>query len=431
MPFRSSSSFRAPAALSVPFRFRPGVVRGLLALVILIGFVGVALTPAGCERAGESDQAASGAVIVSIPPLEGLVAPVLGPDHAVRVLVPSGRSVHGYRPTPKDIAALGTAQAVVLVGLNLETGVARAARRVPVITMADALGIASEDEEDHSGHDHDGHDHAHGSVDPHLWLDPVLAARFVRALPGVLPPELVDGRGQTGRTPSGSRRRSTLIGEAYRRAACAVRGPTDRDAPRLVQPPRRAVWFAGRGGACARSRRSSPSAADIAKSVEAIRAEGVGAIFVEPQFGRSSADAGRGGGGRGTRHARPAGHGRLGRDRCAGIWTRSSAGWARRRPVPIKDASVPCALRMDGPAPTLMTTAFPSDRPRGRRLVRLRRRRAGARAGDARCARRRAAGHPGAQRGREVDAAADPAGPAEAHRGLGADSREVARGRPP
>ena len=287
MPFRSSSSFRAPAVLSLPSRFRPGVARGLLALVTLIGFVGVALTPAGCERAGESDQAASGAVIVSIPPLEGLVAPVLGPDHAVRVLVPSGRSVHGYRPTPKDIAALGTAQAVVLVGLNLETGVARAARRVPVITMADALGIASEDEEDHSGHDHDGHDHAHGSVDPHLWLDPVLAARFVRALPGVLPPDLVDD--ETAGRAERLAAEIDAVGEAYRQRLAPFEGrPIVTHHASFNRPAER---YGLRVAAVLRAVETlEPSAADIAKSVEAIRAEGVGAIFVEPQFGRSSAE---------------------------------------------------------------------------------------------------------------------------------------------
>ena len=152
-----------------------------------------AACPLGCDECADVPPLPhGGTVVVSIPPLAGLVRPLLPPNSEVRVLVPAGRSAHGYRPTPEDIAAIGRADAVVLVGMNLETGMAKAVRGKLVIRMADLVGIETDP---HAGHDHDhgAHDHAHDhgpGDDPHLWLDPVLAARFVRALPAALPESL-------------------------------------------------------------------------------------------------------------------------------------------------------------------------------------------------------------------------------------------------
>jgi zinc transport system substrate-binding protein len=267
-----------------PSRFRRprGIASALLALLGVIG-----LLP-GCEPAcpDPAPLAHGGTVVVSIPPLAGLVRPLLPPNSEVTVLVPAGRTAHGYRPTPEDIAAIGRADAVVLVGMNLETGMAKAVRGKPVIKMSEVLGL---DEDPHAGHDHSGdeHDHDHAAhTDPHLWLDPVLAARFVRALPGAVPESLRNE--ETAQNAEWLAEKIDGIDAEYaeRLAPFAGRAIVTHHASFTRVAERYGLEVA----AVLRAIETlEPSPADIAGAVRAIEDRGVGAIFVEPQFGVTSA----------------------------------------------------------------------------------------------------------------------------------------------
>lgn len=134
-----------------------------------------------CQRAADSPREPGPIrVVVSIPPLEGLCRPLLPDDAEVRVLVQAGRSPHGFEPTPSDIAAIGRADLVVLVGMGIESPLPASARSGErVLVMADALGIDEGGAQAHADHDHA---HAEGDADPHLWLDPVLVEEFIPTL---------------------------------------------------------------------------------------------------------------------------------------------------------------------------------------------------------------------------------------------------------
>ena len=249
----------------------------LLALALLVSF-----TLAGCRDQSGDEKPTT--VIVSIPPLVGLVEPLLAEGIELRVLVPAGRSAHGFQPSAADVAAVGRADAIVFVGLGLESAMARTVRTKPVITMASLLGI---DEAGHGHHDHDhAHDHDHGSSDPHLWLDPELASEFVRALPSALPAGVL--------APDAQERASALaaeidaVGEAFdaRLEPFAGRAIVTHHAS-FNRPAER---YGLRVAAVLRAIETlEPSPADIAAATRAIRDEGVHAIFVEPQFGTTSA----------------------------------------------------------------------------------------------------------------------------------------------
>jgi zinc/manganese transport system substrate-binding protein len=90
------------------------------------------------------------------------------------------------------VASLGKAQVLVINGLGMESflePVLKGAENKALITIDSSVGIkplAMEEEEDHGHghhhHDHDhGHHHGHGddAVNPHVWLDPTLAAKQV------------------------------------------------------------------------------------------------------------------------------------------------------------------------------------------------------------------------------------------------------------
>jgi len=100
-------------------------------------------------------------IVVTIYPLQ-YFAQRIGGDHAtVRTLVPIGAEAHGFAPTARDMVALGEADLVVTNGLRLEPWMPRAIDALensPPAVEASAEGIVRQ-----------------GGLDPHVWLDPLLA----------------------------------------------------------------------------------------------------------------------------------------------------------------------------------------------------------------------------------------------------------------
>lgn len=126
-------------------------------------------------------------VAVSIPPLLGLVKPLLPNGSTIESILPPGVSEHGFELSPGAVDLLSRADLVVLVGLGLEPQIEKVLANQPregrfVLRFAESVNL--EPPGDH-GHDHE-HDHAddhdHGSIDPHLWLDPMLAGKFIADL---------------------------------------------------------------------------------------------------------------------------------------------------------------------------------------------------------------------------------------------------------
>lgn len=106
----------------------------------------------------------------------------------VSVLVPSGTDTHGFEPSAKDVAQIQEADVFVYNSVEMETWVPSILESIDStdIVIVDASeGIELLDgDHDHGAEDHD-HDHDHEEeahsheVDPHIWLDPVLAQEEV------------------------------------------------------------------------------------------------------------------------------------------------------------------------------------------------------------------------------------------------------------
>ena len=162
-------------------------------------------------------------VAVSIKPLQLLARPVMQGVGAPRLLAPPGASPHGYALKPSEARLLGQADLILWIGPNLEGFLAKPlrthGRKARVLAIEEAEGLVllrARDGHDHGhdrhdgdehGHDlheeekhgHDrhaeeehgrdrhegeerGHDEAHGSIDPHLWLDPENGRRISRLI---------------------------------------------------------------------------------------------------------------------------------------------------------------------------------------------------------------------------------------------------------
>ena len=122
-------------------------------------------------------------VITTNTILADMTREISGDAAEVQCLVPTGVDLHGFDPTPADIAPLLEADLVVANGAGfepwLERFLAASGYTGPVVKATDGSVFITSgaDEHDHAEHGHDHHDH--GEQDPHAWQDPTQALRYV------------------------------------------------------------------------------------------------------------------------------------------------------------------------------------------------------------------------------------------------------------
>lgn len=230
-------------------------------------------------------------VVVTVAPLAGLVKPLLPAGTELKVLMSAGHSEHGYEFSPGDMAAIGSADLLVYVGGGLEVGVEEfiknhppGARRQDVCFMVVA-GVEPDAHDDH------GDEHHHG-VDPHLWLDTRLCVKLVDALG----PKVKAAAQASGASAGDIERAMT--------SEKADIGVLDRDYATQLAPLKgreivthHNAWsrLADRYGLTVAAvmrdiDESEMTPQAVAATVDAIRKQGVKAVFVEPQFDRVAAE---------------------------------------------------------------------------------------------------------------------------------------------
>ena len=158
------------------------------ALALLLG--------AGCGKKAGSGKPK---VAVSIFPIWDVTRRIAGDRLDVLLVLPPGKSEHGYDPTPKEIARLDGAKLALAVGLDMDVWVENIMRTAggasKVVRVGDKVktipidvepieegeehhddhGAAEEHHEDEKeDHHEDEHEHEHklGAPDPHVWMDP-------------------------------------------------------------------------------------------------------------------------------------------------------------------------------------------------------------------------------------------------------------------
>lgn len=144
-------------------------------------------------------------VVTSFFPLYDFARQLGGTNFDVRCLVPPGADPHSVEATAGSAKLVADSDLVLLLGLGIDGWVERLAKAEGRRQMATISGgiptrkpspLALEEfaksgaaahKHDHShDHDHD-HDHAHPvDVDPHLWMDPMIAHQLVKRIAGEL-----------------------------------------------------------------------------------------------------------------------------------------------------------------------------------------------------------------------------------------------------
>ena len=118
----------------------------------------------------------------------------------VTLLVPMGADPHDWEPTIRDTERLQEANMIIVNGIGYEHWLnSLEVTDIPGILVDTSNGIsildsAKYDEEKHDDHTkEDGHDdedkhdeHNHGTLDPHIWLNPVFAQLQVKNIANAL-----------------------------------------------------------------------------------------------------------------------------------------------------------------------------------------------------------------------------------------------------
>lgn len=158
-------------------KIRTSIV-ALLATVVL----------ASCQSSSPSSEEGL-SVVTTFYPVYEFTKQVVGENGTIMNLLSAGQDSHSYEPTPKELAQIAEADVFVYSSDYMETWVPDV---LATLTDSDVLVIEATADmdlfENEDGHDHDhdhdheeddhDHDHSH-AVDPHVWLDPVLAQDMV------------------------------------------------------------------------------------------------------------------------------------------------------------------------------------------------------------------------------------------------------------
>ena len=140
--------------------------------------------------------AKSPSVVVSLPPLQSLVASVMGDIASPHLILRGGRSPHDATLKPSDLRRLRGASLIVWVGPTLETFLAKpiaaVKKQTTLITLLDLPSLKRLSRRTSGSwelHDHD-HEAPRGLsdavIDPHMWLSPANAAAIARSVATVL-----------------------------------------------------------------------------------------------------------------------------------------------------------------------------------------------------------------------------------------------------
>ena len=144
----------------------------------------------GCDRvegpSGSSDQPR---VVASFFPLYDFAKVLGGADFNVVCLTPPGGDPHSMDVSPRTAQAVADAQLVLLLGFGLDSWVEKLAASQPQVRLCIASqGLTPRSVEKAAlaefattikSHKGDDTEHDANEVDPHVWLDPLIAQQIV------------------------------------------------------------------------------------------------------------------------------------------------------------------------------------------------------------------------------------------------------------
>jgi zinc transport system substrate-binding protein len=219
-------------------------------------------------------------VAASIVPLADFTRNVGGDLVTVKTIVPPGATEHTFEPTSGQIKSLSEAKVFVMNGLELERW---ATDVVGKVGSQGLVTVVAADAVPRSRLLKTG-----GQYDPHVWLDPSLAVYEVEAIrDGLIEADPSHEDSYTKNAADYIKKLETLDSEIKTITAKFSRKDFVSFHPAWT-------YFAARyglrqAGVVEELPGKEPSARDIAKLVDKIKAMGIKVVFAEPQFSDKAA----------------------------------------------------------------------------------------------------------------------------------------------
>lgn len=159
-----------------------------------LSLVGATALLAGCgaaESTTENTESDKLQVVTTFYPMYDFTKQVAQDDAEVSMLLEAGMEVHSFEPSSQMIAEIQDADVFIYNSPEMETWVPDVLASIDtsdmvVICASDAITLLEYEGEAHA-HDHESEEkganagHSH-TVDPHVWLDPVLAQTEVSTI---------------------------------------------------------------------------------------------------------------------------------------------------------------------------------------------------------------------------------------------------------
>ncbi len=119
-------------------------------------------------------------VVTTFYPMYDFTKNVAGDEADVTLLLEAGTDTHGYEPSAKEVAAISEADVFIYNSEEMEVWVSSVLESIDtentvVVNASEGISLL-ESTEEHGEHEAEGHNH---EVDPHIWLDPLLAKEEV------------------------------------------------------------------------------------------------------------------------------------------------------------------------------------------------------------------------------------------------------------
>lgn len=211
-------------------------------------------------------------VVVSIKPVQDLVAAVMADVGEPTLLIPPGADPHDYALSPSDMAAMAEADMIVWIGSALEVAMTKpmtqhSAKEINLSQAPKLIRLPSRDGQ---------------AFDPHIWLDPQNAIAMLQYIASELSTRDPEHRATYEQNAKAAEAQFTLLGQSLKEKLSPV-----KDKPYIVYHDAfqyiEHAYGMNNVGSMTPEPDIPPSAARLKAVAELLIKHRARCIFVEPQ----------------------------------------------------------------------------------------------------------------------------------------------------
>lgn len=153
-------------------------------LIVMTLTLTTGCAPGANSPADASENSSKLQVITTLFPTYDFARTLLGDKGEVTLLLPPGVEPHAFEPTPQDIVRISKADVFIYTGEAMEPWVHDILKTIDnknlkVIDASTGIELMEgHHEEGEEAHEENDQEDDHAGADPHIWLDPVLAAQM-------------------------------------------------------------------------------------------------------------------------------------------------------------------------------------------------------------------------------------------------------------